>query len=185
MLTPSSLSRCTLCMPDRPAPQRELFAGRPDWEEDDVRQGMVATVVLPEGVDKPLDYLVPPELAARVEPGRRVQVPLGRGNRRRLAYCVAVRTGELPQQPLKQVADVEDDKPLLSPRMLELTAWMADRWLARRGEVLEAVLPAGVRLRRQVKRVPVLVATGKTPPPPAHCWPAGSACGGSDSHSAR
>ena len=151
-------------MPDRPAPQRELFAGRPDWEEDDVRQGMVATVVLPEGVDKPLDYLVPPELAARVEPGRRVQVPLGRGNRRRLAYCVAVRTGELPQQPLKQVADVEDDKPLLSPRMLELTAWMADRWLARRGEVLEAVLPAGVRLRRQVKRVPVLVATGKTPP---------------------
>ena len=65
MLTPSSLSRCTLCMPDRPAPQRELFAGRPDWEEDDVRQGMVATVVLPEGVDKPLDYLVPPQLAAQ------------------------------------------------------------------------------------------------------------------------
>jgi len=176
-------------MPDRPAPQRELFAGRPDWEEDDVRQGMVATVVLPEGVEKPLDYLVPPELAARVEPGRRVQVPLGRGNRRRLAYCVAVRTGELPQQPLKQVADVEDDKPLLSPRMLELTAWMADRWLARRGEVLEAVLPAGVRLRRRVKRVPVLVATGKPPagrPPPSsrqcsrrlqrprrstNCWP--------------
>lgn len=27
--------------------------------------------------------------------------------------------------------------------------------------MLEAVLPAGVRLRRQVKRVPVLVATGE------------------------
>ena len=38
---------------------------------------------------------------------------------------------------------------------------MADRWMARRGDVLEAVLPAGVRLRRQVKRVPVLVATGE------------------------
>ena len=45
--------------------------------------------------------------------------------------------------------------------MLELTGWMADRWMARRGDVLEAVLPAGVRLRRQVKRVPVLVATGE------------------------
>jgi primosomal protein N' (replication factor Y) len=61
------------------------------------------------------------------------------------------------------VAAVEDDKPLLSPRMLELTAWMAERWLARRGEVLEAVLPAGVRLRRRVKQVPVLVATGVQP----------------------
>jgi primosomal protein N' (replication factor Y) len=45
--------------------------------------------------------------------------------------------------------------------MLELTAWMADRWMARRGDVLEAVLPAGVRLRRRVKRVPVLVVTGE------------------------
>jgi len=150
-------------MPAGSAPQRELFPGRPDWEEDDRRQGMVATVVLPAGVDKPLDYLVPPELAARVEPGRRVQVPLGRGNRLRLAYCVAVRRGELPPQPLKAVVDVEDDKPLLSPRMLELTAWMADRWLARRGEVLEAVLPAGVRLRRRIRRVPVFVATGAEP----------------------
>jgi len=79
--------------------QGELFASRPAWEEDDAREGTVATVVLPEGVDKPLDYLVPLELVASVEPGRRVQVPLGRGNRRRLAYCVAVRTGELPQHP--------------------------------------------------------------------------------------
>jgi primosomal protein N' (replication factor Y) len=38
---------------------------------------------------------------------------------------------------------------------------MADRWMARRGDVLEAVLPAGVRLRRQVKRVPLLVSTGE------------------------
>ncbi|MBT6920680.1 MAG: DEAD/DEAH box helicase, partial [Planctomycetaceae bacterium] len=45
--------------------------------------------------------------------------------------------------------------------MLELTGWMADRWMARRGDVLEAVLPAGVRLRRRVKRVPVLVVTGE------------------------
>ncbi|MFM8890730.1 MAG: primosomal protein N', partial [Planctomycetia bacterium] len=34
------------------------------------------------------------------------------------------------------------------------------RW----GEVLEAVLPAGVRLRRKVRSVPLLVATGATPP---------------------
>ena len=148
-------------MPSDSSPQRELFTNRPIWEEDDVQNGVIATVVLPEGVEKPLDYLVPNELVEDVEPGRRVYVPLGKGNRKRLAYCVAVRHGELPQHPLKSVVAVEDEKPLLSKRMLELTGWMADRWMARRGDVLEAVLPAGVRLRRKAKRVPVLVATGK------------------------
>ncbi|MFM9194511.1 MAG: hypothetical protein ACKOWG_01970, partial [Planctomycetia bacterium] len=143
--------------------QRQLFEAGPRWAEDDARQGIIATVVLPDGVEKPLDYLVPEALAGVVEPGRRVLVPLGRGNRERLAYCVSVRSGDLPQTPLKSVAGVEDDAPLLSPRMLELTKWMADRWMARWGEVLEAVLPAGVRLRRKSKPVPLLVATGQEP----------------------
>ncbi len=143
--------------------QRELFANRPQWVEDDARRGVIATVVLPAGVEKPLDYLVPESLAAEVEPGRRVRVPLGRGNRERLAYCVAVRTDDLPQTPLKSVAAVEDPAPLLSPRMLNLTKWMAERWMARWGEVLEAVLPAGVRSSRRLRAAPLLVATGAPP----------------------
>ena len=143
--------------------QRQLFESQPAWVEDDARRGTVATVVLPDGVDKPLDYLVPESLAGAVEPGRRVRVPLGRGNRERIAYCVAVRSGELPQHPLKSVAGVEDDAPLLSRRMLDLTKWMADRWLARWGEVLEAVLPAGVRLSRKPRMTTLLMATGAEP----------------------
>lgn len=143
--------------------QRSLFESGPQWTEDDARQGIIATVVLPDGIEKPLDYLVPDALAGAVEPGRRVIVPLGRGNRERLAYCVAVRSGELPQTPLKSVVGVEDEAPLLSRRMLDLTKWMADRWMARWGEVLEAVLPAGVRFRRKSRAVPLLVATGTEP----------------------
>jgi primosomal protein N' (replication factor Y) len=150
-------------MAEKHTTQRELFASRPEWEEDDARQGVIATVVMPSGVDRPLDYLVPERLAPEVEPGRRVRVPLGRGDRQRLAYCVAVRCGDLPPQPLKSVIAVEDEAPLLSPRMLELTEWMAERWMARHGAVLEAVLPAGVRLRRRARRNPLLVASGLPP----------------------
>ena len=150
-------------MTEKHTSQGRLFDTAPEWILDDARQGTVATVVLPDGVDRPLDYLVPEPLAAAVEPGRRVRVPLGRGNRERVAYCVEVRSGELPQAPLKSVIAVEDDAPLLSPRMLELTRWMADRWMARWGEVLEAVLPAGVRLRRTARVTPLLVATGASP----------------------
>ena len=143
--------------------QRRLFESQPQWVEDDARRGVIATVVLPDGVEKPLDYLVPETLAAEVEPGRRVRVPLGRANRERIAYCVAVTSGELPQKPLKSVAGVEDERPLLSRRMLELTGWMAERWMARWGEVLEAVLPAGVRLGRRTRSSPLLVVSGAAP----------------------
>ncbi|MEI8370827.1 MAG: primosomal protein N' [Planctomycetia bacterium] len=150
-------------MGDHHTGQRDLFEHRPEWEEDDVRQGTVATVVLPDGVDKPLDYLVPERLVGTVEPGRRVTVPLGRANREQIAYCVAIRSGELPLAPLKEVIGVEDPAPLLSPRMLELTKWMAERWLARWGEVLEAVLPSGVRLARGTRQEALLVASGTAP----------------------
>jgi primosomal protein N' (replication factor Y) len=147
-------------MDDQHTTQRSLFDTRPAWREDDARRGTIATVVLPEGVDRPLDYLVPDALADRVGPGQRVHVPLGRGDRRRLAYCVAVHTGELPQRPLKAVLGIEDDTALVSPRMLALTAWMAERWLAPWGTALEAVLPAGVRSTRKPRSNPRLEPTG-------------------------
>ncbi len=143
--------------------QQQLFSADPVWVEDDARQGVIATVVLPEGVNKPLDYFVPENLAPDVEPGRRLRVPLGRGNRETVAYCVAVQNSELPQKPLKSIISVEDSNTLLSPRMLELTKWMSDRWMARWGEVLEAVLPAGVRAKRSLRSSPLLLATGISP----------------------
>ena len=150
-------------MADHHTSQRQLFESQPQWVEDDARRGTIATVVLPDGVEKPLDYQVPESLVPMVEPGRRVRVPLGRANRERIAYCVAVRSGELPSSPLKSVVGVEDDSPLLSSRMLDLTQWMSRRWMARWGEVLEAVLPAGVRLQRRSRMAPLLVATGVLP----------------------
>lgn len=143
--------------------QRELFERRPAWEEDDVAIGVVATVVLAEGVDKPLDYLVPPSLVAEVRPGRRVRVPLGKRNREALGYCVQVREGPLPASPLKAIAGAEDDRPLLSTEMIDLTRWMSERWMCRWGEVLEAVLPAGVRLRAGRRRAILLERSDKPP----------------------
>lgn len=145
-------------------PQRQLFESGPAWEEDDRHAGLVASVVLAGRVDRPLDYLVPEHLAGQVEPGKRVRVPLGRGNRPTVGYCVAVGTQDLPGSGLKAVLGVEDERPLLSPVMLELTAWMSERWMCRHGEVLEAVLPAGVREAAGSRRQPHFVAA--TAPPP-------------------
>jgi len=125
--------------------QGHLFGDEPEWELDDAGEGLVATVIIPSRPLKPLDYLVPDALAGEVEVGRRLNVPLGRGDRLMAAYCVEVGSRPLGTRRLKEVAAVLDSRRLLSPAMMRLTRWIAERYLCELGQVLEAVIPAGVR----------------------------------------
>jgi primosomal protein N' (replication factor Y) (superfamily II helicase) len=148
--------------------QRDLFDKQPPpWELDDQRELSVAAVVFADAPFGPYDYAVPDALRAAVRPGVRVQVPLGRGNRTRIGYCTAVENEARPDRALKPIAAVIDQQSLLSPAMLRLTAWMADYYLCPLGQVLDAVVPAGVRgqagTREQVfLQVPTKVAAHLT-----------------------
>ncbi len=71
--------------------QRDLFEKQPPpWELDDERESCVAEVVFSEFPFGPYDYEVPASLRGVVQPGIRVEVPLGRGNRKRVGYCAEV-----------------------------------------------------------------------------------------------
>ena len=52
---------------------------------------------------------------------------------------------------------VLDAQALLSPSMLRVTRWMADYYLCPWGQVLEAVVPAGVRQKAGTRDVTLLV----------------------------
>jgi primosomal protein N' (replication factor Y) len=143
--------------------QRSLFDHEPEpepepWEADDQSEQLVASVVLPTGPAQEFDYAVPDGLRGQVEPGRRVRVPLGKANRRVVGYCVrlASRAAGPRQQRLKPVDQVLDSRSLLSPAMLRLTQWIADYYLCSWGQVLEAVLPAGVRGQAGTRPVTLL-----------------------------
>ncbi len=148
--------------------QRDLFDKRPPpWELDAQQELCVAAVVFADVPFGPYDYEVPDALRAGVRPGVRVVVPLGRGNRRRIGYCTAVENRARSERLLKPIREVHDPQALLSPAMLRLTAWMADYYLCPHGQVLDAVLPAGVRgragTREQVYlQVPTKVAARLT-----------------------
>ena len=107
--------------------------------------GSIAQVVLNIPLNKTFDYLVPAALADRVEPGVRVAVPFGRANRELVGYCVGL-ARESPREDLKSIAGVLDKTPLVDRQMLALARWIADYYRAGWGEVLEAAIPAGVRL---------------------------------------
>lgn len=126
------------------------------WEQDDAQTGLVASIVMSTGPEKTFDYLVPDELVGEVLPGRRVYVPLGRSNRRVMAYCVAVERKEYGTRKLKYVLGTLDQQTLLSSHMMQMTQWMADYYLASWGQVLDAVIPAAVRGNAGTREVTLL-----------------------------
>lgn len=144
--------------------QQSLFqTDAPAWEIDDAAETYVATVVFSEAPHGPYDYAVPERLRAVVSPGRRVRVPLGRGARTMLGYCVKLEHRSSGGRALKDMCGIVDDRPLLTPGMLRLTEWMADYYLCPWGVVLDAVVPAGVRGQAGTRgvtflRVPTQVA---------------------------
>ncbi len=140
--------------------QQNLFDTEPmQWEIDARQQRLVATVVLGEGPNGEYDYLVPDNFCDSdrrdqlLEPGRRVRVPFGRSNRKVVAYCVQLETKSVDAGRLKEVAQVVDSSTLLSPEMLRITRWMAEYYLCPWGQVLEAVVPAGVRQQAGTREV--------------------------------
>jgi primosomal protein N' (replication factor Y) len=143
-------------------PQKTLFDTEPaPWELDAASEQPLVRVVLSEPPYGPYDYTIPNALRDKVEPGRRVRVPVGRGNRKMIGYVVFVGDRRsLGDNELhirwKDVFSVVDSRPLLSGTMLRLTQWMADYYLCPWGQVLESVVPAGVRAQAGTREIELL-----------------------------
>ena len=139
--------------------QQSLFeSSPPQWELDEADDRLVVQVVFAEAPYGPFDYRVPELLRPEVKVGCRMMVPLGRSNRRVVGYCtrlIAPGT-ETPSRRLKDVVSLLDEHPLLSPSMLELTKWMADYYICPWGQVLDGVVPAGVRGQAGTRQVTLL-----------------------------
>lgn len=131
----------------QPKPQRSLFDVAPEqWELDEQAEQLVAVVVFSSAPWGPFDYSVPDHLRTQMQLGKRVRVPLGRGERAINGYCVRLENRPVGGRQLKPVTQVLDEQSLFSPHILRLTEWIADYYLCHWGQALEAVVPAGVRL---------------------------------------
>ncbi|MCS6977197.1 MAG: primosomal protein N' [Gemmatales bacterium] len=122
--------------------QRDLFAQHTALSAEP--PSLFAEIVFNRPLEQSFTYGVPRHLEDRLQPGQRVQVPLGRGNRPALGYCVAVSRNR-PECEVKPILAIVDEKPLLTPALLELTRWMADYYFCTWGQVLDAVVPAGAK----------------------------------------
>ncbi len=128
------------------AEQKTLFdSDAAPWQLDAAAEQLVAKVAIASGPPGVLDYSVADSLRSAIQVGARVRVPLGRGNRHVVGYCVGLENATDLKRALKPVTEVVDSRSLISPAMLRLTEWMSDYYLCPLGQVLETVIPAGVR----------------------------------------
>ena len=142
----------TSSSPDSPVnspQQKKLFATEPDrleWEIAAEQDRLVAEIALTRTFDQTFSYAVPETLREVIAPGKRVEVPFGRGNRKELAFCVGLtQGGQTGSRRLKEVAAVVDREPLVDEHLLGLTRWISDRYLCGWGQALATSVPAGVK----------------------------------------
>ncbi len=86
-------------------------------------------IVFNRPLDQIFTYRAPRHLSRIIQPGQRVRVPLGRGDRPAIGYCVTVDSrppSDLDPARIKDVVEVLDPLPLIDKRMLDLTRWIAD-----------------------------------------------------------
>ena len=107
---------------------------------------LYADLVFDRPLEVPYTYSVPASLAGDVTVGKRILAPLGAKPDR--GWCVAV-GAEAPDRPCKPIIRVLDPEPLVDGHLLELTRWMSRYYLCGWGQVLQAVVPAGVRRKAE------------------------------------
>ncbi len=132
------------------------FAETPEWQQAAQEDVQIADVVFNLPLERPYSYAVPEPLRGRVQAGQRVLAPLGRSNRSVVGYCVGVRPFEKGQRALKSITELLDAEPLLDSSMLELTRWIGERYLCGWGQVLDSVIPAGVRRKSGTREINAL-----------------------------
>lgn len=109
---------------------------------------MYAEVAIPLNVHQTFTYHLPESLAENAKPGARVLVPF----RRQLLTGYIVDLHETLEEAgqadesfeIKEVEELFDLEPLVTPELLDLTKWIADYYYASWGETIKSSLPAGI-----------------------------------------
>lgn len=89
--------------------------------------------------DNLFDYLIPNHLINTVQPGVRVIVPFG--VRKVMGFVVEI-TNESEFTELKEIVDVMDYHPILTPELIDLSKWLQKEYLCFRITALQVMLPA-------------------------------------------
>lgn len=110
---------------------------------------LFADVLLPLPVSGTFTYRVPFELNDQISPGIRVVVQFG--SRKIYTALVLKVHDQPPGRTPKYVLSILDQEPVVRPVQMNFWKWLADYYLCTAGEVMNAALPAALKLASESK----------------------------------
>lgn len=112
---------------------------------------LVVQVAVPRPLQESLDYLPPDDGPLHEVVGKRLRVPLGKGQS--VGIVVGLKEGsELPPERLRRSVEWLDSEPLLSVELVRTLEWAAQYYRYPLGEVISAALPGTLRHGEAVQR---------------------------------
>ncbi|MDD5570220.1 MAG: primosomal protein N' [Bacteroidales bacterium] len=105
-------------------------------------------VILPIAIPQSYTYCVPEEFNSSLEIGKRVIVQFGK-QKIYAALISAIHQNKPKEIETKNILSVLDEKPVINTIQLNLWKWLSDYYMCTIGEVMNAALPAGLKLSSQ------------------------------------
>ncbi len=111
---------------------------------------MFADIILPLNLPQILTYGVPHEMQESLQPGMRVEVALGKN--KQYAGIIERLHNERPEgYQVKPIRGIIDDEPVVNEKQLQFWRWIAQYYMAAPGEVMQAALPAHMKLMGETR----------------------------------
>ena len=115
------------------------------FEQTGNKETFFAELVLPVPIPKLFTYRVPAAWNGLVKTGQRAIVPFGQ--RKILTGVIAKLHHQPPvEYEAKYLLELLDETEIITPFQFQLYEWMADYYMCTIGEVMNAALPAGLKL---------------------------------------
>jgi primosomal protein N' (replication factor Y) len=106
---------------------------------------LFAELILPVPIPKLFTYRVPADFNDRVKTGQRAIVPFG--SRKILTGVIAYIHDRPPREyEAKYILELLDESEVITAQQFTLYEWIASYYMCSQGEVLNAALPAGLKL---------------------------------------
>ncbi|HZG01768.1 MAG TPA: primosomal protein N', partial [Chitinophagales bacterium] len=109
---------------------------------------LYADILLPLAVPDAYTYSVPAKWRDKAKIGMRVEVQLGK-KKIYSGIIAALKDSYDGTHVIKPILNIPDDDPVVYPAQLKLWQWMAEYYCCNMGEVMNAALPAGLKLESE------------------------------------
>lgn len=113
-----------------------------------------------EAIDRTFQYKIPEELRRKIRVGMKVSIPFGRGNTIRNGYVVSVSDSpDFDENKMKEIAEISATGIEIEGSLIELAAFIKDRYGSTTIQALKTVMPIKEKVRGLVHREVRLLVT--------------------------